>query len=62
MMFNFQKLLLILLIKVLLLHSLSCVNLQIDRFEKEKLKIESKINSMRLGNYLRKLLLKVKIS
>lgn len=56
MMFNLQKFLLIVLFQILIVHSL---NMSLKPFEREKTKIEEKINSMRLGNYLRKLMLKV---
>lgn len=37
------------------------LNTKLRSFESEKVKIEEKINSMRLGNYLRKLMMKVRI-
>lgn len=58
-MFNIQRALLIVLFQVLIIHSLE---LNLRPFEKERSKIEEKMNSMRLGNYLRKLMLKVKYS
>ena len=56
MMFNLQQFLLIVLLQILIVHSLE---MSLKPFEREKAKIEEKINSMRLGNYLRKLMLKV---
>ena len=56
MMFNIQRALLIVLFQILIVHSLE---LNLRPFEKERNKIEEKMNSMRLGNYLRKLMLKV---
>ena len=56
MKFNFQKYLLVLLIKFLLV---SCMTANSDQFLEEKKKIKNKIASMQLGNYIRKLMLKV---
>lgn len=56
MMFYIQKFLLVLLIKVLIV---SCETAKSDQFLTEKAKIQNKIASMQLGNYIRKLMLKV---
>jgi hypothetical protein len=53
-----QKTLLIVLFQILIIHSLE---MNLRPFEQERSKIEEKMNSMRLGNYLRKLMLKVKL-
>jgi hypothetical protein len=63
MMFYFQpRTCLVVLIQFLLLNTLAIsisVEVKFDNFEKEKGKVEEKINSMRLGNYLRKLMMRV---
>jgi hypothetical protein len=56
-MFLLQKTMLIVLFQILIIHSLE---MNLRPFEQERSKIEEKMNSMRLGNYLRKLMLKVK--
>lgn len=56
MKFNFQRFLLIILIKILFI---SCMKSSEDDFLEEKKKIRNKIASMQLGNYIRKLMLKV---
>lgn len=56
MMFYLQKFLLVLLVKFLFL---SCETLKSDRFLEEKSKIQNQIAGMQLGNYIRKLMLKV---
>jgi hypothetical protein len=53
---NLQRILLVLLL-VLLSNSLK-IKEGMKGFEKEKNKIEKKMNAMRLGNYLRRLMLK----
>jgi predicted component of type VI protein secretion system len=57
-MFNLQRILLITLLQFLLLNCFK-LEFKLKPFEKEKTKIENEMNSMRLGNYLRKLMLKV---
>ncbi len=58
MMFNLQRVLLIALFQILLINCLT-VEINLKPFDKEKIKVEQKMNSMRLGNYLRKLMMRV---
>ena len=56
MKFNLQRILLVLLFNFLFVSSMTST----DDFLEEKKKIRNKIASMQLGNYIRKLMLKVK--
>jgi hypothetical protein len=57
--FTLQRFLIVLLFKFLFISCLTSSNY--DDFLEEKKKIRNKIASMQLGNYIRKLMLKVKI-
>lgn len=61
MMCCLQKFLLALLCYVLIISYTSSMKLEknLRTFKKEKMLLENKMNSMRLGNYLRKLMMKV---
>lgn len=60
MMFNLQKLLLTSLFMILMISSLK-LEYRNKVFEREKSRIESNMNVMRLGNYIRRMIMKVKI-
>lgn len=58
MMLNLQKVLLVVLLQTLIINCLTVEN-NLKPFDKEKIAIEQNINSMRLGNYLRRLMMRV---